>query len=169
MTCGSGGRGTLAASGTDRMSKGLRKFCGNLFSVRSPALDSQQVASMQLLRGLEGRMVYLCLPESSCYTERRTLVLTPCHGLFSFQTITSDTADKEPACQCCPWRGESSSLPVLVPQLPARAFSDHAGHQVRRNSSGSQITASQACPTHPSEHFTGHGSSRTNLFPSVGA
>lgn len=59
------------------------------------------------------------------------LIFIPCCGLFSFQSITSDIADEEPVCQRCPWRGESSSLPALKPQLPARSFRDHAGHQVR--------------------------------------
>lgn len=165
---GSWGQGTTAASGTDWVTKGLRKFQReSVFCVLLPWTANMLRACSS--SWLAGQMVYLCLPESSCSTERRTLVLTPCHGLFSFQTITSDTADKEPACQCSPWRGESSSLPILVPQLPAHAFSDHAGHQVRRNSAGSWIAASKPCPTHSSEHFTGKGSSRTNFFPSVAA
>lgn len=119
---------------------------GNPFTVHSPALDSQQVVSVQLLiRAGRADGLSLAAWEFLLCRERQTLVLTPCCGLFSFQSITSDIADKEPVCQWCPRRGESSSLPVLLPGLSARAFSDYAGHQVRKNSAGSRITASQPC------------------------
>lgn len=71
------------------------------WAVCSPALGSQQVVSTQLLIGA-GRAGGLSVPERSCSAERQTLVLTPCCGLLSFQSITGDTADKEPVCQCRP-------------------------------------------------------------------
>lgn len=137
------------------------------WAVCSPALGSQQFVSTQLLIGA-GRAGGLSVPERSCFAERQTLVLPPCCGLFSFQSITGDTADKEPVCQHRPWRGESSSLPVLKAEPPAYAFLDHAGHQVRAallEARSQHPSPARPCPTQPTQHLMGHSSSRANLLP----
>jgi len=48
LMCGSGGQGTVTASGTD-WPRVYGNSSGRVFAVCSPALDSQQVVSMQLL------------------------------------------------------------------------------------------------------------------------
>lgn len=133
------------------------RFRGNssvdLFAGRSPALDSQQVVSMRhLIRAARADGLSLTAWEFLLCRERQTLVLIPCRRLFTFQSITSDTASKEPVCQCCPWRGESLSRSVLIPELSAHAFSHRAGHQVRRTLLGgrSQLPSpAKPCPTQP--------------------